>query len=269
MMHPIEHLRHVARATGADPGLVVREAASALADMTRVEPAGLVPACRRLIEGHVSSGPVWWLSARLLGADDTVVAAREAIRELDDDQTDEYLAAAIPDSATLLVVGWPDICAMALRRRGDVEVLVVDSADEGAPFVRRLRDRGGEAALVPESGTGPAAAVAEVVAVEALAGGPSGVLASPGSMAAAAVAAHRGIPVWAVTGTGRVLPQRLWDALLARLDASGSEPWDRSVELVPASLISAVIGPDGPKEPDAGLRATTCPAAPELFRPAG
>jgi hypothetical protein len=268
-MHPIEHLRHVARATGADPTLVAREAAMALAEMARMEAPGLVPACRRLIERHVASGPVWWLSARMLGADDIAGAARAAVRELDADETDRYLAAAIPDESTILLLGWPDICASALRSRGDVEVLVVDSEGEGQPFVRRLRDRGSNAELIPESGTGPAAAVADLVVVEATAAGPSGVLAVPGSMAAAAVAAHRGVPVWAVTGVGRVLPERLWDALLVRLDESGSEPWDRSVELVPASMIFSVVGPDGPSETSAGLHATTCPAAPELFRLAG
>ena len=65
-MHPIEHLRYVARATGADPAVIAREAADALVEMARIQPAGLVPACRRLIERHVASGPVWWLSARML-----------------------------------------------------------------------------------------------------------------------------------------------------------------------------------------------------------
>jgi hypothetical protein len=68
---------------------------------------------------------------------------------------------------------------------------------------------------------------------------------------------------------GRVLPERLWDALAARLDDSGDEPWDRPSELVPAPLISQVVGPDGPCETEEGLRASTCPAAPELFRAAG
>ena len=77
-MHPIEHLRYVARATGADPALVASEAAAALAQMAAMDPAGLVPACRRLVERHLTSGPVWWLSARILGADDQRRAAREA-----------------------------------------------------------------------------------------------------------------------------------------------------------------------------------------------
>jgi hypothetical protein len=268
-MHPIEHLRYVARATGFDPAVVAAEAAEALAEMARIQPAGLVPACRRLIERHLAAGPVWWLSARMLRDDDPVAAGRRAAYELEQDRTAAVLADALPDSATVVLVGWPDVASEALRRRGDVEVLVVDWASEGEQLVRRLRDRGSDAVLVNESGVGPAAVVADVVIVEALAAGPAGVLAAPGSMAAAAVAAHQQVPVWAVTGVGRLLPGPLWDALLARLDESGVEPWDRSVEVVPASLLTTIVGPDGCDEPAQGLLKATCPPAPELFRPAG
>ena len=58
LIHPIEHRRYVARATGADPALVTREAASALAEMCRSQPAGLLPACRRLIERHIAAAPL-------------------------------------------------------------------------------------------------------------------------------------------------------------------------------------------------------------------
>jgi hypothetical protein len=268
-MHPIEHLRYVARATGADPAVVAREAAAALADMARIEPAGLVPACRRLIERHLVSGPIWWISARILGADDPVRAARAVMDELANDRTDRHLAAALPDSATVLVVGWPDICGAALRSRGDAEVLVADSGGEGGPLVRRLDAAGSAATLVPDSGIGPAAAVADLVLVEALVAGPPGVMAAPGSLAAAAVAAHSCLPVWAITGVGRVLPSRLWDAFTTRLDQSGDEPWDRPAEMVGADLISAVVGPEGEVDTACGLAAATCPAAPELFRAAG
>jgi hypothetical protein len=268
-MHPIEHLRYVARATGADPAGLTREAAFALADMAAREPAGLVPACRRLIDRHVASGPVWWLSARMLGAEDPESAAVEAVEELDSDPTDRILAAELPDSATVLVLGWPDVCSAALRSRGDIEVLVVDAEGEGGPLVRRLREAGAEAALVPEAGVGPAAAVADVVLLEALAAGPGGILAASGSLAAAAVASHSAIPVWAVAGVGRVLPARLWDALTERLDASADEPWDRACALVPADLVDRVVGPGGAVDPAVGLSAATCPPAPELFRPAG
>ena len=268
-MHPIEHLRYVARATGADPAVVAAEAADALVEMARIQPAGLVPACRRLIERHLSAGPVWWLSARMLRDHDPVAAGRRAASELEQDRTASVLADALPDSATVVLVGWPDVASEALRRRGDVEALVVDWGSEGEQLVRRLRDRGSEAVLVSESGVGPAAVVADLVVVEALAAGPAGLLAAPGSMAAAAVAAHQQVPVWGVAGVGRLLPGQLWDALLARLDESGVEPWDRSVEVVPASLLTMIVGPDGCDDPAEGLLKATCPPAPELFRAAG
>jgi hypothetical protein len=112
-------------------------------------------------------------------------------------------------------------------------------------------------------------AVADLVLVDAFAAGPSGLLAAPGSVAAASVAVARIIPVWAVTGVARVLPERLWGSLLARLDESGDEPWERSAEMVPAELFGQVVSTAGCCTVPEGLAATTCPAAPELFRPAG
>jgi hypothetical protein len=265
-MHPIEHLRHVARASGADPGLVAVEAASALAQMAAMDPAGLVPACRRLIDRHLTSGPVWWLSARVLGADDQRGAARAAGAELDADRTARHLTAALPEGASVLIVGWPDITGDALRARGDVEALVMDAGGEGRALVRRLGDAGGDTSLVPDAGVGAAAGTTELVVVEALVAAPAGILAAPGSLAAAAVAAHLGAPVWAVAGVGRVLPERLWDALVTRFDETGGEPWERPAELVPASLLSNLVGPTGMVEVAEGLAAATCPVAPELLR---
>lgn len=265
-MHPIEHLRYVARASGADPSLLVRETAGALAGMLRVEPAGLVPACRRLVERHLTVGPVWWLSARVLTAPDPVVAARAAAAEMEGDPTARMLAAALPDDVTVTVVGWPEVAGAGLRRRGDVEVLVADAMGEGSVLVRRLDDAGTRAAVVSDAGVAAAVVVSELVLIEATAAGPSGILATLGSHGAAAVAAHRGIPVWAVAGVGRVLPAPLWDTLLARLDQGPAEPWDRPVELVPATLLTGVLGPQGLVDADEGLAQATCPAAPELLR---
>ncbi len=268
-MHPIEHLRHVARAAGADPVLVATEAASALAQMAVMDPVGLVPACRRLVERHLTAGPVWWLSARVLAADDPRAAARQAASELELDPTADRLASALPDGVSALAVGWPELVGEALRDRGDVEGLVVDAGGDGVGLVRRLSDAGSDVALVRDIGVGSAAAVAGLVLLEAHAAGPAGILASPGSLSAAAVAAQLAVPVWAVTGVGRVLPSPLWDALVARLDASGAEPWDRPVELVPAPLLAWVVGPGGGAAVEEGLAAATCPAAPELLRAPG
>lgn len=267
-MHPIEHLRYVARASGAEAGLLVRETADALAGVIRVEPAGLVPACRRLIERHLTVGPVWWLAARVLTAPDPVAAARVAAGEMERDATPGALAAAVPDDITVVTVGWPDITGSALRRRGDVEVLVVDAGGEGSVLARRLDDAGTSAIAVPDAGVAAAVVVADVVLIEATAAGPDGIVATLGSHAAAAVAAHRNVPVWAVCGVGRPLPGRLWEALLHRLDANPAEPWERPVEFVPATLFTAVLGPGGLLSPSEGLAQATCPVAPELLRPA-
>src|SRR5204862_1475925 len=175
----------------------------------------------------------------------------------------------LPDDTTVAVVGWPTQTVEGLRRRGDVEVLVIESGGEGHALVRRLEGAGVEAVDVLETGLGAAVSVSGLVVIEALAAGPDSLVAPAGSHAAAAVASTAGIPVWAVAGVGRVLPARLWDALTTRLDDRGDEPWDRGEEVVPASLVDGVIGPDGPVDAHAGLAAATCPVVPELLRQAG
>lgn len=256
-MHPIERLRYVARLEGADPAALAREVASSLAEVAATDVAGLVPACRRLVEHHPANGPIWWLSARLLAAAEPYDEARVAAAALANDPTSRRLAEVLPEDATVLVVGWPDTVGDALRRRGDLEVLVVESGGDGAGLARRLDD----AATVPDRGIAAAAVVADLVLVEALVAGPSGVLAAPGSHAAAAVAARADRPVWGVVPVGRVLPDALWRAALSRFDGGGLEPWDRDAELVPAELLSALVGVDD-------LTTPTCPVAPELLRPA-
>jgi hypothetical protein len=268
-MHPIERLRYVARASEADPSLLVRETAAALADVIQVEPVGLVPACRRLIDRHLTTAPIWWLAARLLTAADPGKEAWDAAAEVESDPTAGLLAAALPDNATMTVVGWPDITARALRRRGDLELLVTEACGDGSALVRRLADIDVDAVTVPDAGVGAAAVVSDLVIVEAVAAGPTGLLATIGSHAAAAVASQATIPVWGVAGVGRILPRRLWDALLQRLDEGDDEPWDRTVELVPAALLTELVGPDGRGPAAHGLLQATCPVAPELLRNAG
>ena len=63
-VHPIEHLRYVARAQGADSASLVEETAMALGSL-RFDPAGLVVACRRIVERHPFNGPLWWLCSGL------------------------------------------------------------------------------------------------------------------------------------------------------------------------------------------------------------
>ena len=70
-MHPIERLRYVARAGSVDQDVLVHETAGALAGLD-FDPQGLVIACRRLVERHPASGPIWWLASKVLCAADPI-----------------------------------------------------------------------------------------------------------------------------------------------------------------------------------------------------
>ena len=263
-MHPIERLRYVARASGAESGPLVREAAGALAGFCS-DPPALVTACRRMVDRHPESAPVWWLCARLLTAGDPREEAWQAVEEIDEDRTVPALIRALPESATVCLLGWPERLGTALTRRGDVEVLVVDTLDEGSHFVRALQRVGVEAVDVPLAGLGAAAAAADLIVLDALAVSPGELLAVAGSRAAAAVGSHAEVPVWAVAGVGRLLPGRMWDALVSRLDRRG-DAWDLDTEAVPMGLVDRLVGPQGPEPVVDGLRRTDCPIAPELLR---
>lgn len=253
-MHPIERLRDVARSGSPGPEALAREAAGALAGLGD-DVGGRVLACKRLVDRHPSTGPLWWLCARLLCASDARAEAWRCVDELEADGTSASLAAALPDDARVTVVGWPDLVAEALRRRGDLEVLVVDAGGEGSSLARRLQRADVDADAVPDSGVGAASATSDVVVLEALLLGPSQFVATSGSLAAAAVANARGVPVWLVAGVGRALPGRLYDAAVGRVTELDDEPWEAEVEVVPLDLVDHLVGSQDP----------TCPPAPELL----
>jgi len=165
------------------------------------------------------------------------------------------------------VVGLGEHTGEALVRRGDLEVLLVDNDTVEPHLIRRLQRTDTMLDAVPAAGAGAAVATSDLVVFEVSAMGPSGMVAPAGSRAAAAVARHAGLPVWAVAGVGSVLPGRLWDALAARLDAD-DEPWLAAEEIVPADLVDTVIGPDGPRPTAQAIAAPTCPVAPELLKEA-
>ncbi len=263
-MHPFERLRMAARAGGDDPGLVARQAASALAAIAG-EPAAVVTACRRLVGRQPTYGPVWWLSARVLAAADPANEAWRAADELRHDTTARVLAEALPDGATVTVLGSPRLVGKALVHRGDVRVLLVDARGEGGRLLYDLDEAGADVDAVAESGLAAAVVAGDLVVLEADALGPGGLVATAGSRAAAAVAAHAGIPVWAVAGVGRALPEGLWDALVARLDEAPA-PWAVPSEVVPADLVDVVVGPAGRGTLAEAVAQAGCVAVPELTR---
>ncbi len=263
-MHPIERLRYVARATDDASSMLVREAAGALGSFS-TDPAALVTACRRLVDRQPHAAPIWWLAARVLASPDAADEAWIASDELDDDQTARVLRDEVPEDLAVLVLGWPEQVASGLMKRGDLTMYVADMNGEGTGLVRRLERNGHEPTLVDERGVGSIAAEVDVVIIEALGLGGTSLTATAGSLAAAAVAHHVGKQVWAVAGVGRVLPGRLWEAYLRRLDDEG-DPWDTGIEQVPHSLIHRVIGPTGAISPEAAAQRANCPIPPELLK---
>src|SRR5690606_26153174 len=137
-VHPIERLRFVARASGVEQGLLVRETAGALSALG-FDPAGTVTACRRVLDRHPTSGALWWLTTRVLTSTDATTEAWRCVDEIDADTTAGELAYALPPESRVCVLGWPELVGDALPRRGDLEVLVVDVAGEGSGLVRRLQ----------------------------------------------------------------------------------------------------------------------------------
>lgn len=262
-MHPIERLRYVARATGYPQSVIVAEAARALASFSG-DPQGLVTACRRMVSRQPGSAPLVWLGARVLCAGDPLAEIRAALAELEGDTTAKELSYALPDDATVVVLGWPELVGAALPRRGDVEVLVVDVLQEGGGLVMALVDADVNAVDVPLAGLGAAVAEADLVLLEASAVAPSEFLGVAGSRAAASVAKASGVPVWGVAGVGRLLPERMWLPVRERIIPD--EPWDADDEVIPIELLDRIVGPTGALDIADALRRTDCPVATELFK---
>lgn len=244
---------------------LVQEAASSLAAMGW-DPAGLVISCRRLVEHHPGAGPLWSLCARVLVSGEPSAEVRRALADLDAGDLTSVLAAAFPDEATVVTVGWSDLVGGALGRRGDVTALVVDGGDgNGHALARALEGHDVDAVAVPDAGVAAAVARADVVVVEATAAGPDFVLATTGTAAAAAVGYTQQVPVWVVLRPGTVLPGPLFDACVAHV-AGSDEPWEEAEELVPVPLLTVAVTVDGVVDRDIALGAPSCPLAPELLK---
>ncbi|HZX56906.1 MAG TPA: hypothetical protein VFE86_19625 [Ilumatobacteraceae bacterium] len=266
-MHPIERLRYVARSSGGDQRMLVRETAGALRGLG-FDPAGLVVACRRIVERHPNSGPLWWLCASVLAAADPYRCAAALADDIEMDPTPDLLVDALPDGATVCIVGWPDLIGEALMRRGDATVLAIETDDDGmgsAAFVRRLRLADVDAEIVPASGSAAAVLASDLVVIEAMASSTTDVLAMQGSRALASVAYCAEVPVWAVIGRGRCLPAQLFEAMAGRA-STGAVPWENDTEIVPLALTNWVARPDGVLPTADVSMVPECPMSYELLR---
>lgn len=262
-MHPIEQLRYVARASGADGGLLVTEAASALSVFSR-DPGAMLTACRRLLTRQPSVGPLWWMSARMVTCADARTEARAIIEDLHEDRTGRELAHGLPDGATVAIAGWPDITVSALPRRGDVRVLVVDVEGQGSSVVRRLERQDMEVEDVDAAHLAGIVEESDLIIVEAAAAGSAAALVDLGSVALAATAKALRKPVWLVVGVGRSLPEQYWQAIVERVDEPDIPAFLAPHEVLSFGLVDRIMTPEGAISPDAVAK-PQMPWAPELL----
>jgi hypothetical protein len=247
--------------------MLVRETAGALRGLG-FDPAGLVVACRRIVERHPSSGPLWWLCASVLAASDPYRCAAALADALEADPTPDVLVEVLPDDATICLVGWPDLIGEALIRRGDSTVLAIDTDDDGmgsAAFVRRLHHADVDAEIVPAGGLAAAVLASDLVVIEALAACETDMLAASASRALASVGYCAEVPVWAVVGRGRCLPTELFEGMRRRQEEARL-PWEAFTEVVPLALTNWVVGPDGVTATADSAFPPECPMSYELLR---
>src|SRR3954447_19685832 len=107
-MHPIERLRYVARSSGGDQRMLVRETAGALRGLG-FDPAGLPVACRGIVERHPNSGPLWAVCGSVRARADPYRGGAALAGAIEMGPTPGRLVDGLPDGATVCIVGWPDL----------------------------------------------------------------------------------------------------------------------------------------------------------------
>jgi hypothetical protein len=257
---PFERLRYIARSAEDDRTLVA-EAADCLAAFDD-DPASIVVACRRLVDHHTASPLLWWLCARVLAAPDPSDAAWEAEALVRDDRTPGRLAGVLPfpHERPIAVLGWPELTGEALSSRPDLDVLAVRGTGDDHWHRRLARS---DAVARPVDVAEAAAFEPSHVLVEIAGGSPTSALVPHGTMRVLDDLTRATTIVWLVAGVGRVLPARLFEAMMTRLGA----PEDHGFELVDVQIADRIAGPTGLERPENLLRRVDAPVAPELLRP--
>jgi hypothetical protein len=265
-VNPTERLRAITRRSLEDHALAV-EAAEALGAFA-AEPASLVVACRRVLAHHRAHGALWWVCARVLAAADPNAASREAVRLLDNDRTADRIAASIPllDDAVVAVVGWPYAVDVALAERLDVAAVSVrvDGVDASGALRRRRR----EAAVRTVDPWDLATLDVGRLLVPAAAIGAGRAIVPAGTADVLDVVGASG-EAWLVSGVGRVLPRRLFEAVEAAASGAAVEFDDDELptEVVALERFDRVAGPRGLEPVAEADGRPDCPVVPELLRP--
>ncbi len=222
-MHPIERLRWIARDRDEAPTALAVEAAWAISELALEEPPAVVTACRRLVESHVTFGPLWWVAATLLvclssrrggatsgrrallGSDGRAPRGRA---EPNACRANGPLVVACPAETVLEACSHRESASRrvwSLRRehlRAEVRRFGAVASKASGWDVRRRRERRSRGAAV--------------VLVEALAAGSRGVLVTAAAASLAWAAKDASVPVWGVAGVGSVLHDQLFGEVVRR-----------------------------------------------------
>lgn len=256
-MLPFERLRALARYAGDDTDLVL-EAADCLADFSD-DPTQLVTVCRRLLAHHPSCGPLWWLCAHVVAANDPTDGARTAGRMIETDRTAARLASVLPfpHDDPIAVLGWPEVTAAALIERPDLDVVAVR---RGGDTHRRARRTRAEQPVRVVDETDVMALAPSHLLVEVLATSPTTAVVPDGTEDLC-WSLGDGPALWLVVGTARLLPERLFEVLRAEVGRQ-----DLAVEIIDVTRAARIATPAGLDAPDRLVHRVDCPVTPELMR---
>ena len=239
----------ILQAAGADGPGDVRAAAAAL--------------CR----AQPSMAPIW-VAAGLAVADaadggrrlERLGRQRERAAQAIARLAGDLLALGAPAPLRLVTVSASDTvlaCLRALAAAGPLEVACAEGrpAMEGRTLAVALAAAGVTVASYTDAAIGTALAGAGAVVVGADAAGPGWIINKCGTAAVAALAAARGIPVYALAGREKFLPEPLASRLPLRAgppdevwpDAPGQiDVRNPYFERVPADLLAGIITDGGP-----------------------
>ena len=95
-----------------------------------------------------------------------------------------------------------------------------------------------------------------MVVVEVDAIGPGGVVLDADDMGLIEAARAAEVPVWVEAGVGRVMPPKLWDALVRRVESVNVS---RSGSVLGLEGIDSVAGPTGVQSVPVALAGSDCP----------
>jgi translation initiation factor 2B subunit (eIF-2B alpha/beta/delta family) len=219
----------------ADRELGANDTASQAARaLGRIARADLADAIETLIRGHPSMAPLWRLGSVLLSQPDHAMAAERFANELGDQGTAAaVVASSLP--STLLTISCSATVAEAIRIRKP-QALVCMASEPGGEGMRMAGLAGAytRTTVIPDR-EALEEVPGEAVLVGADAVTPRSVLNKAGTRDLAEAASARGVPVFAVAGSSKLVP----------VDIPAADPY----QATPIQLFTRIATPGGLEEP--------------------